>query len=94
MGGWVYMMANRSYGTIYLGVSANVERRALEHRAGAVPGFTKRYGIDLLVWYEWHDHIVTAIQREHTMKHWPRRWKAALIDKMNPDWIDLYPTIS
>ena len=94
MGGWVYMMANKRYGTIYLGVSANVTRRAEEHRTGAVPSFTKQYGLNRLVWYEWHDHLASANQRERTMKHWPRRWKTALIDDMNPEWVDLYPTIS
>ena len=57
------------------------------------PGFTKRYKLHDLVWYEIHESIVAAIQREQTMKHWPRRWKMALIDAMNPDWDDLYPTL-
>lgn len=93
-GGWVYMVTNRPNGTLYLGVTSNLARRAFEHRSGTVVGFTSRYGLKRLVWYEGHDEIGTAIQRESTMKHWPRAWKVRLILEMNPDWSDLYNTLN
>ncbi|MDE0050896.1 MAG: GIY-YIG nuclease family protein [Acidobacteriota bacterium] len=93
-GGWVYIMTNRRNGTLYLGVTANIARRAWEHREGAAEGFTRRYGLKRLVYAEFHDDIAAAIQREKTMKHWPRRWKIALIQGMNPDWDDLYETLA
>ncbi len=84
------MMTNRPNGTLYLGVTADLSRRAWEHREGLYRGFTKRYGLTRLVWYEPHDDIVIAIQREKTMKHWSRAWKVRLILDVNPDWRDLY----
>ena len=92
-GGWVYIMTNRPYGTLYLGVTGNIARRAWEHREGVSEGFTKRYGLKRLVFAERHDDIRTAIQREKTMKHWPRAWKINLILRQNPDWGDLYETL-
>ncbi|RTL90737.1 MAG: GIY-YIG nuclease family protein [Hyphomicrobiales bacterium] len=89
-GSWVYIMTNRSNGTLYLGVTSNLARRAWEHREGVIEGFTKRYGLKRLAWYEPHDDIRIAIQREKTMKHWPRAWKVRLILDMNPSWRDLY----
>jgi putative endonuclease len=89
-GGWVYIMTNRPNGTLYLGVTSNLARRVWEHREGVIEGFTKRYSLKQLVWYEPHDDIRTAIQREKTMKHWPRAWKVRLILDMNPQWVDLY----
>ncbi len=89
-GSWVYIMTNRPNGTLYLGVTSNLARRVWEHREGAIEGFTKIYGLKHLVWYEPHDDIRTAIQREKNMKHWPRAWKARLILDMNPEWRDLY----
>ena len=89
-GGWVYIMTNRPYGTLYLGVTGNIARRAWEHREGVGDGFTKRYGLKRLVFAERHDDIRAAIQREKTMKHWPRAWKINLIVQQNPDWDDLY----
>lgn len=68
-GGWVYIMTDRPNGTLYLGVTSDLARRAWEHRAGVVDGFSKRYGLERLVWYESHDDIRVAIQREKTMKH-------------------------
>ncbi len=68
-------------------------RRAFEHRTGAVEGFTKRYGLRQLVWFEEHNSIVATIQRERAMKHWPRAWKVRLILATNPDWRDLYDTL-
>ena len=92
-GGWVYIMANRPNGTLYLGVTSDIARRAWEHREGAVDGFTKRYGLTRLVYAERYDDIAGAIQREKTMKHRPRAWKVNLIRKQNPDWEDLYQTL-
>ena len=92
-GGWVYIMTNRPNGTLYLGVTSDIARRAWQHREGLVEGFTKRYGLSRLVYAERHDEIVAAIQRERTMKHWPRAWKVRLIRKQNPDWDDLYETL-
>jgi putative endonuclease len=90
---YVYIMSNKRYGTIYVGVTNDVVRRAWEHREGVLPGFTRRYGLKLLVWYEEHASVIDAIQREHNMKHWPRRWKTKLVDEMNPEWDDLFPTL-
>ena len=70
--GYVYMMSSRRNGTLYLGVTNNLVRRVYEHREGLYPGFTKRYGLQSLVWYEPYDSIATAIHREKIMKHWPR----------------------
>ena len=89
-GGWVYIMTNRPNGTLYLGVTADISRRAFEHREGLVKGFTKRYGLKRLVWTEFYENIVDAIQREHNMKHWSRAWKVRLILDANPEWRDLY----
>ena len=89
-GGWIYIMTNRPNGTLYVGVTNNIVRRAYEHRSGVMDGFTKRYKLHRLVFFEWHDDIVTAIQREKNLKEWPRAWKARLIGHGNPDWRDLY----
>ena len=94
MAAYVYIMANRRYGAIYVGVTSDPVRRAWEHREGILPGFTSKYRLHELVYCEMHESITDAIQREHNMKHWPRRWKTALVDGMNPDWDDLYPTIT
>ena len=93
-GGWVYIMTNRPNGTLYLGVTGNIARRAWEHREGMMEGFTRRYGLKRLVYAEYHEDITAAIQREKTMKHWPRAWKINLIRERNPDWDDLYETLA
>jgi putative endonuclease len=93
-GGWVYILTNRPNGTLYIGVTADLPRRVWEHREGLVPGFTKRYGVKMLVYMEHHDDIQTAIQRETTMKHWSRTWKVQLILKNNPGWADLYDQLA
>ena len=93
--GWsafVYM-TNRPNGILYVGVTNDIARRAWEHREGVVDGFTKRYGLKRLVWFEPHESIVAAIQREKTMKHWPRAWKVRVILAANPEWNDLYDTL-
>jgi len=89
-GGWVYIMTNHPNGTLYTGVTADISRRAYEHREGLCEGFTKQYRLARLVWYEFHDGISAAIQREKNMKHWPRAWKVRPILAMNPEWRDLY----
>ncbi len=89
-GAWVYIMTNRPNGTLYTGVTSDLSRRVWEHREGLVEGFTKRYGLKRLVYAEPHPDILSAIQREHNMKHWPRKWKVRLILGANPRWDDLY----
>ena len=92
--GFVYMLASKRNGTLYCGVTNNLASRIYEHREGRGSGFTKRYGVKMLVWYETYDLVTDAIQRESNIKHWPRRWKLALIEKENPDWNDLYETLA
>ena len=90
----VYLLASKRYGTIYVGVTSDLARRIWEHKNDMLPGFTRRYKLHDLVWFEVHDRIEAAIQREHNMKHWPRKWKTALVDAVNPAWDDLYPTLA
>jgi putative endonuclease len=90
MGGWVYMMSNKPNGILYVGVTADLARRVYEHKEGLYRGFTKRYGLKTLVFYEAYDDIRIAIQREKTIKGWPREWKVRLIHALNPEWRDLY----
>jgi len=89
-GGYVYIVTNKPNGTLYIGVTGNLPQRAYQHRNGLVEGFTKRYGLKRLVWYEHYEDIREAIQREKTMKHWPRAWKARLVNTANREWNDLY----
>jgi len=91
--GYVYIMANRKNGTIYIGVASELVTRVYAHREGLVAGFTKRYGCKLLVWYEAFDDIQQARQRELQMKEWKRAWKIKLIEEKNLDWEDLYPAL-
>jgi putative endonuclease len=93
-GGHVDIMTNKRDGTLYVGVTADLARRAFEHREGLIDGFTKQYGLKRLAYYEFHEDIRTAIQREKTIKHWRRLWKLALTQEMNPDWADLYETLN
>ena len=86
---YVYIMANKRNGTIYIGVTNNLAHRVYEHANSLVPGFTSRYGLKMLVYYEVFDSISLAIQRETSLKRWPRRWKLELIEKTNPQWKDL-----
>jgi putative endonuclease len=92
-GGFVYIIANRKNGTIYVGVTSDLAKRVWEHREGLVAGFTKRYGCKLLVWFEAHDDVQDARQRESQMKEWKRAWKIRLIEEGNLDWDDLYPSL-
>lgn len=84
-------MANRKGGTLYIGVTNDLARRVHEHREGLVPGFTKRYAVKTLVWYEEHDDFREAIAREKALKEWNRAWKLRLINEANTEWSDLYP---
>ena len=90
---WVYILASKPGGTLYTGVTSDLVRRAYEHREGLVRGFTKRYGVKTLVYFEQHDTAAGAIQREKNIKHWSREWKIDLIVGMNPAWRDLYDEI-
>jgi putative endonuclease len=90
----VYMMASRRHGTIYIGVTSRFPARICEHREDLVPGFTKTYGVRRLVWYETHESILSAIQREKSLKKYRREWKINLIERENPFWEDLYPTVA
>ncbi|HEX6865764.1 MAG TPA: GIY-YIG nuclease family protein [Caulobacteraceae bacterium] len=86
----VYMMASRKHGTLYIGVTSDLARRAYEHREGLIPGFSKKYGCNRLVWTQSFELMTNAIRREKTMKRWPRQWKINLIERENPNWDDLY----
>ncbi|MBS9478568.1 GIY-YIG nuclease family protein [Ancylobacter radicis] len=87
---WVYILASQRNGTLYIGVTRDLPKRMHEHRTGLHGGFTAQYGVKRLVFAEPHDTAVGAIQREKNLKHWPRQWKIALIEKDNPEWRDLY----
>jgi putative endonuclease len=91
---WVYILANKPGGTLYVGVTNDLVRRVFEHREDLVQGFTRRYGIKKLVYFEQHDTAIGAIQREKNVKHWSREWKIDLVISINPDWRDLYDDIA
>jgi putative endonuclease len=86
----VYLLASRRNGTLYIGVTSALCRRVTEHRQGLIPGFTRKYGVKLLVWFEAHPTMEEAIKREKQMKEWKRAWKIELIENSNPEWRDLY----
>lgn len=86
----VYIMASRRNGTLYIGVTSDLPKRAYEHREGLIDGFASRYGCKLLVWFEQHQQMHTAITREKQLKLFRRAWKIALIEKNNPHWRDLF----
>lgn len=88
---FVYMLASKRNGTLYVGVTNDLVRRISEHKEKIVPGFTRRYGVDILVWYEVHDRIDVAIEREKQIKGWNRAWKLRLIERDNSGWNDLAP---
>ncbi len=87
-GGFVYMLGSRS-GVLYIGVTHNLERRLSEHKSGAIEGFTKKYRVNRLLWYERYDRIEDAIARERQLKNWRREKKARLIERENPDYADI-----
>jgi len=86
---FVYILASKRDGTLYVGVTNNLARRLSEHKAKLVPGFTRQYEVDQLVYFEAFDSILEARAREHSLKRWRRAWKIVLIEKLNPDWRDL-----
>jgi len=90
----VYLLASRRYGTLYLGVTRDLARRIHEHKSKVLPGFSRKYGVDRLVWYEEYPTAIEAIEREKDIKKWRRQWKVNLIEENNPDWADLYPLLA
>lgn len=90
---YVYIMASQKNGTLYIGVTNDIIGRVEQHRAGTGSRFTSRYKVHTLVWYEQFADIREAIQREKTMNEWPRAWKTNLIERDNPHWVDLYPSL-
>jgi len=89
----VYLLSSRRNGTLYTGVTSNLPRRVWEHRNHLVEGFTKKYGVTRLVWYEQHESMESAITREKAIKSWKRAWKMELIEAENSEWLDLYETL-
>jgi len=89
----VYILSSKRNGTLYVGVTSDLIKRVWEHRNNLVEGFTKRYGVHRLVWYELHESMDSAIKREKRLKEWKRKWKVQVIEKTNPNWEDLYPSI-
>jgi putative endonuclease len=91
---YVYMLASGRNGTLYVGMTGDLARRVYEHREGLLPGFTTTYGVKMLVWYEDFPTADEAITSEKRIKRWRRGWKLDLIEKMNPQWLDLYLTLN
>jgi putative endonuclease len=91
---WVYIMASKPRGTLYIGVTDDLRRRAREHRGAYGSAFTRKYAVKLLVWFAHYEHTKDALQRERTMKEWQRAWKINLVESENPDWKDLWDSIS
>ena len=91
---YVYILASRKHGTLYIGVTNDLVRRVYQHKTHAARGFTPRYGIHLLVWFECYDDILDAITREKELKKWHREWKINLIERSNPELVDLYAGIA
>jgi putative endonuclease len=85
----VHILASKRNGTVYIGVTSNLQQRIWQHKGGLIEGFTKRYGVHILVYYELHDSLIAAITREKQMKKWNRAWKLKLIEEKNPQWRDL-----
>ncbi|NNM78260.1 GIY-YIG nuclease family protein [Sphingomonas sp. ID1715] len=92
--GFVYIMTNKRNGTLYIGVTSDLCQRVWQHREGLIDGFTKKYGLKRLVWFEAYDDIQDARARELQMKEWQRAWKIKRIEEMNPTWDDLYETLT
>ena len=89
----VYILASKRNGTLYTGVTSDLAKRVYEHKNDLIDGFTKRYQVHHLVWYELHENMESAILREKRIKVWKRNWKLNLIESMNPDWQDLYDSV-
>ena len=90
----VYILASKRNGTLYIGVTSDLVKRVWQHKNDVVEGFTKKYGVHMLVYYELHASMNEAITREKQLKKWNRAWKIALIEKQNPEWVDLWPSIA
>jgi putative endonuclease len=86
----VYIVASKRNGTIYTGVTSDLHNRMAQHKQGLIEGFTKKYKVHMLVYYETHHLMMDAIAREHRIKEWRRQWKIRLIESMNPEWLDLF----
>jgi putative endonuclease len=91
---FVYLLASQQRGTLYVGMTDDLVRRVWEHKMKLVPGFTAKYGVDRLVWFEAHQAREAVWRREKQIKEWKRAWKIQLIERDNPQWIDLYPSLS
>src|SRR5689334_8551034 len=91
---FVYLLASKPYGTLYVGSTFGLARRVWQHKTRAIPGFTAKYDVDRLVWFETHERLETALVRERQIKKWKRDWKINLIERENPHWADLYPSLS
>jgi putative endonuclease len=91
---FVYILANRRNGTLYIGMTDDLVKRIWQHRNNVIPGFTQRYDVKILVWYERHESRESAFARERKMKKWNRAWKLELIEKSNPDWRDLWDELN
>ena len=88
-----YIQASRPHGVIYIGMTSNLYERGHQHRTGAFEGFASRYGCGMLVWYEQFELVTNAIRQEKAMKRWNRVWKLELIERTNPEWVDIYPSL-
>ena len=91
---YVYLLASQPHGTLYVGMTDDLIRRIAEHKAKLLRGFTAKYGVDRLVWFEAHEAREPAWRRERQLKEWRRAWKVQLIERDNPHWADLYPNLS
>ncbi|MBN9565478.1 MAG: GIY-YIG nuclease family protein [Alphaproteobacteria bacterium] len=87
---WVYIIASQKNGTLYIGVTNNIIRRTYEHKSGLIEGFSKKYHLSMLVYFEEYDDIHMALKREKSLKKWRREWKIQLIERYNPGWVGLY----
>ena len=90
---YVYIVTNKKHGTLYTGMTSNLIQRVYQHKMKMVDGFTKKYNLDKLVWYESTTDVMSAIRREKQIKKWKREWKIKLIEDFNPEWKDLYDDI-
>ncbi len=90
---YVYILASQKNGTLYVGVTNNIIRRVYEHRTHAIDGFTAKHDVTQLVWFDQTDTVLEAIASEKRLKHWKRAWKIELIEKTNPEWLDLFPSL-
>ncbi|HEX3953155.1 MAG TPA: GIY-YIG nuclease family protein [Stellaceae bacterium] len=91
---YVYLLCSGPFGTLYIGMTADLVKRVWQHKTKAIPGFTSKYDVDRLVWYEAHELVEAAFVRERQLKKWKRAWKIQLIEVSNPEWIDLYQSLA